>query len=117
MEAYKNLSPYLTDALIATEDVRYTRHSGVDIKVLAVLQYALYSWVRAQVAEVQLHSNLRSTLSERHCQKFFNYEEDQTWCFKFKEWQTAIKLERSYTKEEIITMYLNKFDFSYNAIG
>jgi len=36
---------------------------------------------------------------------------------KFKEWQTAIKLERSYTKEEIITMYLNKFDFSYNAIG
>src|SRR5674536_178248 len=36
---------------------------------------------------------------------------------KFKEWQTAIKLERSYTKEEIITMYLNKFDFSYGAIG
>jgi len=36
---------------------------------------------------------------------------------KFKEWQTAVKLERSYTKEEIITMYLNKFDFSYNAIG
>ena len=36
---------------------------------------------------------------------------------KFKEWQTAVKLERSYTKEEIITMYLNKFDFLYNAIG
>ena len=36
---------------------------------------------------------------------------------KFKEWQTAVKLERSYTKEEIITMYLNKFDFLYNATG
>jgi penicillin-binding protein 1A len=116
--AYKNLSPYLTDALIATEDVRYTRHSGVDIKGLG----------RAAIRTVLLGQSAGggSTITQQLAKQLYPRDTARNSSImrkiklgvsKFKEWQTAIKLERSYTKEEIITMYLNKFDFSYNAIG
>jgi penicillin-binding protein 1A len=116
--AYKNLSPYLTDALIATEDIRYTRHSGVDIRGLG----------RAAVRTVLLGQSTGggSTITQQLAKQLYPRDTARNSSLmrriklgvsKFKEWQTAIKLERSYTKEEIITMYLNKFDFSYNAIG
>jgi penicillin-binding protein 1A len=60
---------------------------------------------------------LAKQLYPRDTARNSSYEKIKLGVSKFKEWQTAIKLERSYTKEEIITMYLNKFDFSYNAIG
>jgi penicillin-binding protein 1A len=115
---YKDFSHYLTDALIATEDVRYTRHSGIDIKGLG----------RAAIRTVLMGQSTGggSTITQQLAKQLYPRDTARNSSVmrkvklgvsKFKEWQTAIKLERSYTKEEIITMYLNKFDFSYGAIG
>lgn len=115
---YKDLSPYLINALIATEDIRFQRHSGIDIRGLgrAALKTVLLgqgtgggSTITQQLAK-QLYP--RDTARNSSLMRKIKLSVS-----KFKEWQTAIKLERSYTKEEIITMYLNKFDFSFNAIG
>jgi penicillin-binding protein 1A len=115
---YKNLSPYLVDALIATEDIRYYRHSGIDIRGLG----------RSAVFTILLGQNKGggSTITQQLAKQLYPRDTARTSAIvkkirlgvsKFKEWQTAVKLERSYTKEEIITMYLNKFDFLYNATG
>jgi len=115
---YKNISHYLTDALIATEDIRFNRHSGVDIKGLG----------RAAILTIILGQSTGggSTITQQLAKQLYPRDTARNSTLmrkiklgvsKFKEWQTAIKLERSYTKEEILTMYLNKFDFSYNAIG
>jgi penicillin-binding protein 1A len=115
---YKDLSPWLTDALIATEDIRYYRHSGVDIRGLG----------RAVIKSVLLGQNTGggSTITQQLAKQLYPRDTARTSSVmkvvklgvsKFKEWQTAVKLERFYTKEEIIAMYLNKFDFLYNAIG
>ena len=115
---YKDMSPYLTDALIATEDIRYNRHSGIDIRGLG----------RAAIRTVLMGQNTGggSTITQQLAKQLYPRDTARNSALmkkiklgvsKFKEWQTAVKLERSYTKEEIITMYLNKFDFSYDAIG
>ncbi len=115
---YAKLSPYLVNALIATEDIRYYRHSGIDIRGLG----------RAFVRTILLGQKTGggSTITQQLAKQLYPRDTARTSAFvkklklgisKFKEWQTAVKLEKSYTKEEIITMYLNKFDFSYNAIG
>ena len=115
---YKDLSHYVTDALISTEDIRYNRHSGIDIRGLG----------RAAVRTVLLGQSTGggSTITQQLAKQLYPRDTARNSVFikkiklsvsKFKEWQTAVKLERSYTKEEIITMYLNKFDFSYGAIG
>jgi len=115
---YKDLSPWLTDALIATEDIRYYRHSGVDIRGLG----------RAVIKSVLLGQNTGggSTITQQLAKQLYPRDTARSSAVmkivklgvsKFKEWQTAVKLERFYTKEEIIAMYLNKFDFLYNAIG
>jgi penicillin-binding protein 1A len=115
---YKDLSPWLTKALIATEDIRYNRHSGIDFRGLG----------RAAILTILLDQNTGggSTITQQLAKQLYPRDTARVTPFmrkvklgvaKFKEWQTAVKLERSYTKEEIITMYLNKFDFSYNSIG
>jgi penicillin-binding protein 1A len=115
---YKNLSPYLVEALISTEDIRYYRHSGIDIRGLG----------RAAVRTILLGQSTGggSTITQQLAKQLYPRDTARTSSLvkkirlgvsKFKEWQTAVKLERSYTKEEIITMYLNKFDFLYNATG
>jgi penicillin-binding protein 1A len=115
---YKNMSPYLVEALISTEDIRYYRHSGIDIRGLG----------RAAVRTILLGQSTGggSTITQQLAKQLYPRDTAKTSSFvkkvrlgvsKFKEWQTAVKLERSYTKEEIITMYLNKFDFLYNATG
>ena len=115
---YENFSPYLTKALLATEDVRYYRHSGIDIRGLG----------RVFVRTVLMGQNtgVGSTITQQLAKQLYPRDTVRTSILmqkiklgvsKFKEWETAVKLERSYTKEEIITMYLNKFDFLYNAIG
>jgi penicillin-binding protein 1A len=115
---YKDISPFLTEALIATEDIRYNRHSGIDIRGLG----------RAAILTILLGQNTGggSTITQQLAKQLYPRDTARTSVLmkkiklgvsKFKEWQTAVKLERSYTKEEIITMYLNKFNFSYNAIG
>jgi penicillin-binding protein 1A len=115
---FKDISPYLVDALIATEDIRYYRHSGIDIRGLG----------RAAIRTILLGQSAGggSTITQQLAKQLYPRDTARNSAFmrnvklgvsKFKEWQTSVKLERAYTKEEIITMYLNKFDFSYNAIG
>src|SRR5450759_646688 len=115
---YKDLSQYVTDALISTEDIRYNRHSGIDIRGLgrAVVRTVLLGQSTGGGSTItqQLAKQLYPRDTARNSVLMKNIKLSVS---KFKEWQTAVKLERSYTKEEIITMYLNKFDFSYNAIG
>ena len=115
---YRDLSPYLVNALIATEDIRYYRHSGIDVRGLG----------RAIIRTIMLGQNTGggSTITQQLAKQLYPRDTAQVSALvrkirlgvsKFKEWQTAAKLERSYTKEEIIAMYLNKYDFLYQAIG
>ncbi|MBE0677215.1 MAG: transglycosylase domain-containing protein, partial [Bacteroidales bacterium] len=116
---YEDISPYVVDALIATEDIRFQRHSGIDFRGLA----------RVLVKTIILGKETGggSTISQQLAKNLFlprDLSNDpaivrgaRLMVTKFKEWQTAVKLEKSYTKEEIITMYLNVFDFIYNAVG
>lgn len=113
MVDYNNLSPHLVRALIATEDKRYYEHSGIDFVALsrAIVKRGILgqesagggSTITQQLAK-QLYSSTAQTVVERLCQKPI-------------EWVIAIKLERNFTKEEIIAMYLNYFDFLHNAVG
>ena len=110
---YDNLSPNIVNALIATEDERFYDHSGIDFIALgrAIVKRGLLgqesagggSTITQQLAK-QLYSNTAGSTIERLLQKPI-------------EWCIAIKLERYYTKSEIITMYLNYFDFLHNAVG
>lgn len=110
---YNDLSPDLVKALIATEDIRFANHSGIDIQGLfrAIVKTGLLfqrnagggSTITQQLAK-QLYSPNADNFFERLLQKPI-------------EWVIAVKLERYYTKEEIINLYLNKFDFLYNAVG
>jgi penicillin-binding protein 1A len=116
---YEDISPYVIDALIATEDIRFYRHSGIDFRGL----------VRVLVKTILLGQETGggSTITQQLAKNLFlprDLSNDpaivrgvKLMVTKFKEWQTAVKLEKSYTKEEIITMYLNVFDFIYNAVG
>lgn len=110
---YHNLPPGLIDALIATEDVRFYRHSGIDLRGLIR--------VAKGIVTGDTSSGGGSTLSQQLAKMLFpreNFENKiQLALRKFKEWVIAVKLERSYTKEEIILMYLNKYDFLNNAVG
>ena len=113
MVDYSNLPPSLVQALIATEDARFYDHSGIDFIALgrAIVKRGLLgqksagggSTITQQLAK-QLYSEHASTTLERVLQKPI-------------EWVIAVQLERNYTKDEIITMYLNYFDFLHNAVG
>lgn len=105
---YEELSPHLINALVATEDERYYQHSGIDFEALARAIAKLGkdgggSTISQQLAKQLFHKPATST-AERILQKF-------------KEWVIATRLERQYTKEEIITMYFNVYDFLYQAVG
>ena len=110
---YTKLSPALVQALVATEDVRFYDHSGIDFYALgrALVKRGLMgqksagggSTITQQLAK-QLYSATAHSTMERVLQKPI-------------EWVIAVKLERNYTKDEIITMYLNYFDFLHNAVG
>jgi len=113
MVDYTKLSPSLVRALVATEDVRFYDHCGIDFYALgrAVVKRGLLgqksagggSTITQQLAK-QLYSEHAGSTLERVLQKPI-------------EWVIALKLERNYTKDEIITMYLNYFDFLHNAVG
>ena len=110
---YKKMSPYLIKALVATEDERFYEHSGIDFRALgrAIVKRGLLgqtnagggSTITQQLAK-QLYSEKASSTLERLLQKPI-------------EWVIAIKLERYYTKQEILALYLNYFDFLHNAVG
>jgi len=110
---YNTLSPHLVHALVATEDIRFYDHSGIDFFALgrAFIKRGLLgrasagggSTITQQLAK-QLYSEKAHSTLERLLQKPI-------------EWVIAVKLERHYTKEEIIALYLNYFDFLHNAVG
>lgn len=111
---YEDIAPCLVDALIATEDSRFTEHSGVDIRALFRVAFKTGmagdkssgggSTITQQLAKLLYTENPASNTFDRVGQKL-------------NEWVTAAKLERYYSKEEIIKLYLNQFDFLYNAKG
>ncbi|MCR5471358.1 transglycosylase domain-containing protein [Prevotella sp. FD3004] len=113
MVDYTKISPSLVHALVATEDARFYDHSGIDFYALgrAVIKRGILgqksagggSTITQQLAKQLYSAHANSTL-ERLLQKPI-------------EWVIAVKLERNYTKDEIITMYLNYFDFLHNAVG
>lgn len=110
---YSQLSPSLIQALVATEDIRFYDHSGIDFFALgrAIVKRGLFrqksagggSTITQQLAK-QLYSETAHSVMERLLQKPI-------------EWVIAVQLERNYTKDEIIAMYLNYFDFLHNAVG
>jgi penicillin-binding protein 1A len=109
---YSEISPNVINALIATEDIRYRSHSGIDFKrTFTIFAYALMGKKQGgSTITQQLALNL---FSEEGRQRNYLKRIIQ----KFQEWVIAIKLERNYTKEEIITMYLNTVDFGNQAYG
>lgn len=107
---FKELSPSLINALIATEDVRFYEHSGIDLK--GTFAIVLYSAIGKKRGSSTITQQLAKNLFPRNKQTIFNIG-----IIKLKEWLTAIKIERNYTKEEIITMYFNTVDFGSNSYG
>jgi len=109
---YQNISPYLIDALIATEDVRFRDHSGIDVKALGRVAFGA---VTGQ--DKGGGSTITQQLAKNLFPRDYNQSSLELVFRKFKEWVIAVKLEKRYSKEEIITMYLNKFDFLNLAVG
>ncbi len=109
---YGQISPNVINALVATEDVRFMSHSGIDFKrTFTIFAYAMMGKKQGgSTITQQLALNL---FSEEGRQKNYLKRIIQ----KFQEWVIAVKLERNYTKEEIITMYLNTVDFGNQAYG
>lgn len=109
---YEQMPPYLIEALIATEDVRFFRHSGIDFRGLVRVFKGILTGS---------NSGGGSTISQQLAKMLFPREKNagplRLVMRKFREWIIAVKLERSYTKEEILTMYLNKYDFLNLAVG
>ena len=110
---YEDLSPYLVKALVATEDVRFSEHSGIDARAFlrALIKRGIF---------MQKHAGGGSTITQQLAKQFYSPTADnvlERLLQKPNEWVIAVKLEKYYTKEEILTMYLNKFDFLNNAVG
>lgn len=110
---FDEISPDVVDALIATEDARFNDHSGIDFRALG----------RAIVKTIilrQKNAGGGSTITQQLAKQLYTPPSDGFFSRAIQkpiEWMIAIKLERFYSKEEIIKMYLNQFDFLYNAVG
>lgn len=106
---YEDLPEHLVQALVATEDERFYQHAGIDAK--GTVRAAVFLGTRGGA----------STITQQLAKQLFTEDVSQSFITrvfqKIKEWVIAIRLERQYTKEEIITMYFNKYDFVYQAVG
>lgn len=110
---YEKLSPHLVHALVATEDERFYDHSGIDFIALgrAIVKRGVLG---------QTHAGGGSTITQQLAKQLYSEKASSTLERLFQkpiEWVIAVKLERFYTKEEIIALYLNYFDFLHNAVG
>ncbi|MEO6282532.1 MAG: transglycosylase domain-containing protein [Dyadobacter sp.] len=117
----KMISPNLVNALIATEDVRFYKHSGIDYKAMASVAIGMLTGATDRGGG--------STITQQLAKKLFKTRKSGargllgyvpglgTLIYKTKEWLTAIKLERNFTKEEILTMYFNTVDYGNNTYG
>ena len=127
---YKDISPFVIDALVSTEDERFHEHAGIDFRALlrAVVNLGSAggaSTISQQLAKLLFTLQERENIAELRAQgkpvppspsgkigRLMKRVKE-----KIKENIIALRLEERYTKEEIITMYLNQFDFIYNAVG
>ncbi len=113
MVTYKDISPNMINALIATEDVRFREHSGIDVRsLLRVLTKTVIGGNKS--------SGGGSTLTQQLAKNLFPRERKSTLgtvYSKLKEWVVAVKLERNYSKDEILSMYLNTVDYGSNSFG
>lgn len=110
---YSEISPNVINALIATEDERFMQHSGIDIMALSRV---LFKTILLR----QKNAGGGSTITQQLAKQLYSPESEglmDRFIQKPVEWAIAVKLERYYTKEEIIKMYLNQFDFLNNAVG
>lgn len=109
---YSDISDELKNALIATEDSRFYRHSGVDVKALFRVAFGVVT---------RHHRGGGSTITQQLAKNLFPRDPKagklKIVFTKFKEWVVATKLERSYSKDEILAMYFNTVDFGNNAVG
>ncbi len=117
---FKDLSPNLVNAAVATEDIRFYKHSGIDFRGLA--RVAVKTMVMRDASSgggSTITQQLAKTLFPRDTTsaKFPGHKEFKLVVSKFKEWITAVKLERNYTKDEIMAMYMNAIFFGSNAYG
>ena len=106
--SYESLPEHLVNALVATEDARYYSHSGIDAR--GTLRALFFLGKRGGA----------STISQQLARQLFVGIRAKDWTKytqKIKEWVIATRLERNYTKEEIIAMYFNIYDFGNNADG
>jgi penicillin-binding protein 1A len=117
---YEKISPHAIDALLITEDVRFHKHCGIDLR--ALIRVGFKNFILGKES-----AGGGSTISQQLAKLLYRRPDmTKMWAprkfltlvlSKLKEWITAVKLERSYTKEEIIAMYLNKFEFVNGAHG
>ena len=114
MVDYSKLPKSLVEALVATEDVRFYEHSGIDF-------YALGRAIVKRGVLGQKSAGGGSTITQQLAKQLFTEKPAHSTLERVLqkpiEWVIAVELERNYTKDEILTMYLNKFDFLHNAVG
>lgn len=115
--AYNEIAPSVLHALVATEDVRFYRHSGIDIQSLGRAIVGMGKDGGASTITQQLAKNLYRTRYSKSSGLIKHIPVVRTLISKLKEWMTALKLESNYTKNDIITMYLNTVSFGNNAYG
>lgn len=110
---YSQISPYVVQALVSTEDERFYNHSGIDF--IALSRAIVKRGIMGNKGE-----GGGSTITQQLAKQLYSERAHSTFgrlIQKPVEWVIAVKLERHYTKKEIIAMYLNQFDFLYNAVG
>ncbi len=123
---FDELSPYLVHALIATEDIRFDKHSGIDLRGLGRVAFGV-ARKAATFGKADL-SGGGSTLTQQLAKNLFNTRQHEgkikrstpllgIFVVKTKEWLLSVILERNYTKKEILSMYLNTVEFGSNASG
>ena len=117
---YEELSPNLVNALIANEDVRFREHCGIDARAVGrvIVRTLLLSDQKSGGGSTITQQLAKMLYSDRDFRGMNKVQKTlKLFYMKLREWITAVKLERSYTKEEIVAMYLNQFNFINNAYG
>ncbi|HEY1025370.1 MAG TPA: transglycosylase domain-containing protein [Sphingobacteriaceae bacterium] len=116
---YKDIAPSVIDALIATEDARFFQHSGIDVRSLASSAFSTLTGDSRGASTItqQLAKNLYRTRNMKSQGAIKYVPGARTLIYKVKEWITAFKLENQYSKEEILTLYLNTVPFGSNTYG
>jgi penicillin-binding protein 1A len=111
--SYEDISPYLVNAIVAIEDVRFYEHSGIDMKAL----FRVAKGVMTGNSDQGGGSTITQQLAKNLFPRGENLSKSQLVIRKFQEWVTATKLEYNYSKDEILAMYLNTVFYGHNAYG